>query len=575
MDTPAPSPPSPSSPQHRPSTAPVSAETPPNPLPSDPNPTACNSASSSKPLNRGKNKKKRLNKDVPSSSSCSLCSTSKGKGLAFRRRNVKFRAGQVRRPSEGTEIEAIALPLGMSFAAVVAQLKGKRMRNTFNVKVMVNSTHYKSALNFQASTACDEKVVIKDRRRASGAFDLHNLLCFREANVELALALAFILESCCGAKLKVLERKDAAGDRISIDHLSRICTSAVRESLTNIKVLKYYVCVHCFDCLIGNSNSELHDCHSETDLPTIATEDTLTTPEVEPEQTTASFIYKELVLHDQNNQLACASSSSLDSAINKNVLSTMEKSVIEQVRSNDLKALELGLVMKKLKLKEAQLALNHDSNHLERSKLAVGISKASFKAEKFKNQLEDMRHGELLKKCIDCLVAGIVLMSGFPFLMPLMFFHTKRFLKLLQPVHLYKSLLASPAFGHFKTDNAYHFYPFALGSCLWFCRQALHRHSGWKWILLAHMLGDSLLAAFLRKCLYITIFIILHGPVEISQGMKGKTVVPYWARRSVFYATLLLFLPLICGLMPFATLNEWKDHFSVLILDPQSSSIDD
>uniref|UniRef100_A0A6N2M0N9 Uncharacterized protein n=1 Tax=Salix viminalis TaxID=40686 RepID=A0A6N2M0N9_SALVM len=34
--------------------------------------------------------------------------------------------------------------------------------------------------------------------------------------------------------LEVLERKDAAGERMSVDHLSMICTSAVRESLANV-----------------------------------------------------------------------------------------------------------------------------------------------------------------------------------------------------------------------------------------------------------------------------------------------------------------------------------------------------
>lgn len=153
-------------------------------------------------------------------------------------------------------------------------------------------------------------------------------------------------------------------------------------------------------------------CHSETELPTIETEDVLSAAEEVQEQIAANFISKELALHGENNQLACASSGRLGSVINQNVLSTMEKSVVEQVRSNDLKALELNLAMQKLKLKETQLALNLDSNHLERSKLAMGISKASFKAEKFKNQVEDTRHAELLTKCIDCLVAGIVIMSA-------------------------------------------------------------------------------------------------------------------------------------------------------------------
>lgn len=96
--------------------------------------------------------------------------------------------------------------------------------------------------------------------------------------------------------------------------------------------------------------------------------------------------------------------------------------------------------------------------------------------------------------------------------------------------------------------------------------------SGDYWLICWEIL--CLLHFFANVCTS-PLFLILHGPVDISQGMKGKTLVPYWARRSVFYTTLLLFLPLICGLMPFATLHEWKDHFSVLILNSQSSSIDD
>lgn len=120
----------------------------------------------------------------------------------------------------------------------------------------------------------------------------------------------------------------------------------------------------------------------------------------------------DLDLHRQRNQMICVSASPIGSLTNQSMLSTIEKSVMEKTRSNDLKSLELGLTMKRLKLKETQLALNFESNNLERSKLSVGMSKASFKAEKFKTQLEDVRHAELLKKCIDCLVAGLLLMAG-------------------------------------------------------------------------------------------------------------------------------------------------------------------
>lgn len=121
----------------------------------------------------------------------------------------------------------------------------------------------------------------------------------------------------------------------------------------------------------------------------------------------------ELALHRKVNQLTSISQSTAVPAMHDSMLTTYEKSVIEQSRSNDLKAVEIGLTMRKMKLKEAQLALNMDLNHIERSKLAMGISKASFKAEKFKNELEDTRLAELLKQCIDFLVAGMLLMCAF------------------------------------------------------------------------------------------------------------------------------------------------------------------
>jgi hypothetical protein len=159
------------------------------------------------------------------------------------------------------------------------------------------------------------------------------------------------------------------------------------------------------------SNSGIEDFQSERVSQTFETQDRLKTIEEVRENMLIDSSNHELVLHGQINQVACVYPSTNGPAIGQSMLSTIEKSVVEQTRSNDLKTLELCLTMERLKLKETQLALNHDSNHLERSKLAMGISKASFRAEKFKNQLEDTRHTELLRKCIDCLVAGLLIMS--------------------------------------------------------------------------------------------------------------------------------------------------------------------
>lgn len=64
------------------------------------------------------------------------------------------------------------------------------------------------------------------------------------------------------------------------------------------------------------------------------------------------------------------------------------------------------------------------------------------------------------------------------------------------------------------------------------------------------------------------LFFILHGPITGSQVSTGKsTFFPYWIRRFLFYATSVLLLPLLCGLMPFAGPGEWKDHFYLLTTD--------
>ena len=69
----------------------------------------------------------------------------------------------------------------------------------------------------------------------------------------------------------------------------------------------------------------------------------------------------------------------------------------------------------------------------------MGISKASFGAEKMKNQLEDTRYAGLLRKCIDFLVASLLIMLGSLVYGACIYSHkrsTKGALKLLQSVQL-------------------------------------------------------------------------------------------------------------------------------------------
>lgn len=153
---------------------------------------------------------------------------------------------------------------------------------------------------------------------------------------------------------------------------------------------------------------------SESCQQSAISDNELSNQEERSDGTCLESIGRQLTLYDRQGrqQLASVSSSMISSSteINRSVSSTLERSVMEQARSNDLKTFEIGLTMRKLQLKERQLALSSDANLLERVKLSFGFSKTSFKAEKFKNQVEDLKHAELLKTCIDCLVAGLFIM---------------------------------------------------------------------------------------------------------------------------------------------------------------------
>ncbi|KAH1113797.1 hypothetical protein J1N35_007175 [Gossypium stocksii] len=526
----------------------------------DSNPTLDNHIPSSKPLIR-KKRRKTVDRYAPSSSSCSAYSSSvqKGMRLSSKRRNLRVRFGLVRR-ADVRDVDSIALPLGMSFAAVVAQ---------------------------------------------------------------------------------VLEKIDVTNERLPPDYLSLICTSAVRESLANVFGDKFDCFARNFEKSFGSTlrtlrlindsskHKEKHpsnpnnvesssdgatsrksfgikDSYSEVDRPSVSTQNQLNIHEEVQENIQTGSLNRELVFHGQVNQLACFNPRT-GSVADQSVCSTIEKSVIEQVRSNDLKTLELSLTMRKLKLKEEQLALNFDSNHLERSKLAMGISKASFKAKKFKNELEDKGQAELLKKCIDCLVAGLLIMS-FLLLYGAYVYSYKRITDATSSCNLSledsKSwwipkqvsslnivfhtlkcqfqVLSRMMFGvmlilvvaylliqRSGTSNqtmpvTFILFLLGIGGGLAgkFCVDTLGGNGNY-WLFYWEILC---FLHFLANVFTSMLFIILHGPVDISQR-TSSTLIPYWIRRSLFYTIMPFILPLLCGLMPFAGLFEWKDHFLQLVLD--------
>ncbi|KAF3440450.1 hypothetical protein FNV43_RR18734 [Rhamnella rubrinervis] len=547
------------------------------------NPTVQNPLPSSEPsdenpeklVNRNKKKvKKRPMKDVSASqspsSSSSLGSLHRGTRVASKRRNARIVFGALRRNPVS---DAISFRLGMSIAAFVAQ---------------------------------------------------------------------------------VLDKKDVRGEGMSADHLAMICASAVRESLANDFGDTFDSFVKNFEKSFGSTlrtlklikessvNKENHhrgqpnlegftsdvsynkaDCicrrgctsspdsdnhHSEAVFHTNVAQDGLNHSEAIELNEVTDSINLDLALHGQTNQVICFSPNPFRSTTNQSMLSTIEKSVIEQARSNDLKSVELGLTMRRLKMKETQLALNFDSNHLERSKLAMNISKASFKAEKFKSQLEDDRYCELLRKFIDCLVAGLFLMVS-SLLYGTYVFSYKRIIEatasctpspkesrswwIPNPMSSFNSglhilmcqvqVVSRMLFGILviiviaylllqrsttsRQTMPVTFILLLLGVACGFagklCIDTLGG-SGYLWLMYWE---TFCLVHFFCNVYTSTLFFILYGPVTISQGTKCYAILPYWIRRCTFYGVLLLFLPLFCGLLPFASFGEWKDHFWLLLTD--------
>jgi hypothetical protein len=54
---------------------------------------------------------------------------------------------------------------------------------------------------------------------------------------------------------------------------------------------------------------------------------------------------------------------------------------------------------------------------------------------------------------------------------------------------------------------------------------------------------------------------ILHDPITTTRG-NDVGWLPYWVRRCIFYAVLGFVVPAFTGLLPFASVSDWKDHFS-------------
>ncbi|KAI7730106.1 hypothetical protein M8C21_033312 [Ambrosia artemisiifolia] len=536
--------------------------------------------------NKNKNKNKHVSADPqqqqslnPASSSSSSSSTvlhsrTKGVRVSTKFRNPRVYNGGSRRHNSG-EADALALPLGMSIAAFVAQVLEKK-----------------------DTTA----------------------------------------EKMSADHLSELWLEHPAENFSAVDYMMLICTLAVKESLSNVFGDKFDSFVSNFERsfqstlmtlrVISESSgnrerSYLHAESSSNDFHFNMKEQT-STSNLQEQATLVGLeeennvqrhpIYNELTAHDSINgqnsqQLACVPPNRLHSGVSysqSSTLATFERSVSEQARSNDLKALELSLNIKKMRLKEAQLAVDCDSNVLERFKLSMGISKANFRAEKFKTELQDSRHAQLLRKCVDCLVAGLLIMVACLAYGTYIHSHQRlveanescmlvkessswwtpksvsSFSSAFQILRCQAQVISRMLFGIIMiiaivfllvqrsgTMNQTMPVTFILlllgigcGFAGKFCIDTLGG-SGTHWLFFWEII--CVVHLFANLCTS-TLFLILHGPVTVVDQSSTRMVFPYWFRRVVFYAALLVYLPLICGLIPFAGVGEWVEHFVSLVV---------
>ncbi|GFP94163.1 protein cpr-5 [Phtheirospermum japonicum] len=311
---------------------------------------------------------------------------------------------------------------------------------------------------------------------------------------------------------------------------------------------------------------------------------------------------QELVHRDQRDehQLVLLSNSTVDQ------LSLIERSVNEQTRSNNLKEIEIGLTMEKLQLKKKKMELDSIANFLKRFKLSMGITKASFKADKFKTQAQETREVKLLTKCLDFLVAGLVVMlfslgygtyvyshrriieateacspyteskswwmpksmATFNTGLQLLKCQSQVLIRMLSGVIMIGAITAILIQRSCASQQAMPvtfimlLLGFICGGAGKFCIDTLGG-SGNLWLIYWEVLC---VLHFLSNMCCSSLYIILNGPITVAERVERKPVFPYWMRRSIFFVTLL-FIPLLCGFMPFAGPQEWFAHFQSLALD--------
>lgn len=296
-----------------------------------------------------------------------------------------------------------------------------------------------------------------------------------------------------------------------------------------------------------------------------------------------------------------------DLQFQQNFLNVLDKSLREKERSNHLKSLKLVQKVRHFKLEEEQLRNNSESNMLRRNKLELNQSKALFKESAFVGEKQNRAYDELSRQCADELAAGMIIMlvalaygvsrysrsllseaitscqaftkesqksSWFPNPMDTV---TGRFRTVVCEIMVISRMLAGGGFvsviaylllRHTVTSSS-QAKPATIilillgGLCGWAGKFSVDSlgGSGFRWLVYWELL--CILHAF-ATCFTSYLFCFLNGPISSSVGSNSTSS---WIRKFAFHTTLVLVLPAMAGLTPFAPVRDWTKHFSDILKD--------
>nr|CAB3479249.1 unnamed protein product [Digitaria exilis] len=444
---------------------------------------------------------------------------------------------------------------------------------------------------------------------------------------DLALPLGM---SFAAVLAQVMSTENHSGERLQPALLSRsesesgllmqVCTSAVKESLRNIYGDKLDSFMKNFERSFSSTLTTLHlvnempvyeqspiprcsSKHEDSTAASMLSTDDPQTPPREIKQDILNSVESQLVLYASSNQQLTPCPRGISSPeADQRILNAFERSLKEQTRSNELKEFEIGLSMRKLQLKQSQLELNSYSHMLEKMKLSLGFQKASFQGDKFKTQMRDTRHAQILRTLIDFLASAVIIMSvcfgygtyiysyeritditaacsvtsrgskswwmpnsvsnfnsGLLFLRCHFIAATRMGFGILMILAIAWLAFQRSAVSGSNMPVTFNFILLGVvcGLAGRFCANTLGGDGNiwlicWEVLCSIHLLGN---------CYPSVLYRVLHGPISVSHR-KEAVWFPYWIRRWIFYAMIGFIMPALTGFLPFASLSDWLNHFA-------------